>query len=802
MVVDSRDSVDASAASSSGGIRSSPSVPPDAACASFASSATSVGARSAASFEPRRGRRDDAAAGIASSRPFASAFDTFAGMAADLLALGDNHNVDFDGGKGIGADAAAGALRVGDGDGDSADRRGTAQQQQQQQQRRSFVQSDFVGGASCAIGRPQIDKVILEATASANECTNAFAEDGDGSSSAAPAFPPAGNFHSAFNEVPTRRADPPSANAAMGAVADPYGARYGAAAMRRVHPQESGGVGVNPGREREEEAMTPLARLRHIRSQGDGARGIDATAAATAASAATSSPEERALSDKQHRWRERQRQMAKKEQEQQEEAASVNSGSSASGGCGDNVSGTACFLQNLAGTGVAASLAEAGTSLVSVRNPADVLKGIMSQNCRIDLGDEQGREKNAYDCRPIPPSRSPDHAMRKSDRRAVGSGVGRDHRSNKGNRRLSRPRREGSHRTNDEDNRAYESGSDDVTSGEDGDVDDESDDDDRQYLVHPPSTDEESSNSGFPKPERGRSRPKYDGTVYTNAVTRRREGEELRQRREQERVREEADGELKGIDDAANGGPRSIATETEATSTAKGMDVLTKGTPRKVASPLVDIKKFVKQIATEGVPLTWHRVRGGSDMVIAPTLVLAFVQLEEADEDVDSGATYSEPRLVWNGAENVAFPEDEEDDEFGQGRDVRGSIGMFDIASVERVQPSDPASGHLRSSAESYGDFGGGFLITLNGGGSLLFEARDGTERTRVINGLRHMIARMAFNVVIGNSEVCSELLDFGEEDDEEIDEQEEINQAMKDVTNHLVDKAALKISMAAQQIS
>jgi hypothetical protein len=80
-------------------------------------------------------------------------------------------------------------------------------------------------------------------------------------------------------------------------------------------------------------------------------------------------------------------------------------------------------------------------------------------------------------------------------------------------------------------------------------------------------------------------------------------------------------------------------------------------------------------------------------------------------------------------------------------------------------------------------------LITLADSSCFLFEAPDIENARKFMRGLRWIEARMTFNIIVGNMDVCSEMLiTDGDEHSCIGDLTAEIFQK---VTNELVDKAA-----------
>mmetsp|Transcript_38771 Transcript_38771/g.79227 ORF Transcript_38771/g.79227 Transcript_38771/m.79227 type:complete len:724 (-) Transcript_38771:205-2376(-) len=186
------------------------------------------------------------------------------------------------------------------------------------------------------------------------------------------------------------------------------------------------------------------------------------------------------------------------------------------------------------------------------------------------------------------------------------------------------------------------------------------------------------------------------------------------------------------------------------------------------------LKAFVEQITKEGCPLIWHKVQD-SNMYMRPTSIRAFISLEDAADE----SSHMDPCLLWDiivkdsSTTGVAT---------SGGEPTRGSIGLFDISSVEKA-------GLMNLSSYPFAIPGNSFFVTLNNGGVILFEAKDEIEQKKFIQGLRWIVARLAFNLIVGNSRICTELLNYGGGEDNTVDAEDE-TRTMDDVTNHLVDKS------------
>jgi hypothetical protein len=185
----------------------------------------------------------------------------------------------------------------------------------------------------------------------------------------------------------------------------------------------------------------------------------------------------------------------------------------------------------------------------------------------------------------------------------------------------------------------------------------------------------------------------------------------------------------------------------------------------------------LQQTSSEGLALIWHQPET-VETYEAPTTVKA--RLEHGTARPDGG--YAGPRFVWRQA--------------GAG----GSIDLFDIHSLDKVSP-------LQLEAYPFAMPGNSFIIRLSSGADFVFEASSDTEAWRIIHGLRWVVARLAFNLVIGNQDVSCELLSVdaggklvpsGERGSPQSPLDEiALSRAMDDVTNLLVDKSVFVASSA-----
>lgn len=166
--------------------------------------------------------------------------------------------------------------------------------------------------------------------------------------------------------------------------------------------------------------------------------------------------------------------------------------------------------------------------------------------------------------------------------------------------------------------------------------------------------------------------------------------------------------------------------------------------------------------------MIWHGPQGDSTAFSRPCGVVAHLDLGSPADGV-----YGGPQLVWK----------KQDGSDG------GAIDLFDIQSM------DTASLDMLEQYQ-FAIPGNTFFVVLNNGSHVVFEASSEIEANRFIHGLRWCVARLAFNLVVGNPIVCCELLSVkGDTPASPQSPLEEAlwSKAMNDVTNHLVDKSLMK---------
>jgi hypothetical protein len=142
-----------------------------------------------------------------------------------------------------------------------------------------------------------------------------------------------------------------------------------------------------------------------------------------------------------------------------------------------------------------------------------------------------------------------------------------------------------------------------------------------------------------------------------------------------------------------------------------------------------------------------------------------------------SGSQYG-PRLVWAG---IKTP----DNTFG--------IDLFDIRSLDKA-------GAMHLQDYPFAIPGRSIFLKLTRGRDFVFEASTEEQARRFIHGMRWVVARLAFNLVIGNLDVSCELVDIGLVDGKKkvrpdtALEESRWTKAMDDMTNQLVDKSVFHL--------
>lgn len=174
--------------------------------------------------------------------------------------------------------------------------------------------------------------------------------------------------------------------------------------------------------------------------------------------------------------------------------------------------------------------------------------------------------------------------------------------------------------------------------------------------------------------------------------------------------------------------------------------------------------------------LIWHGPQGDSTAFRRPCGVVAHLNLGEPTDGI-----YGGPQIVWH----------KQDGSDG------GVIDLFDIQSM------DTASLDMLESYQ-FAIPDNTFFVVLNNGKHVVFEASSEVEAKRFVHGLCWVVARLSFNLVVGNPLVSCELLSVegNRSSDSPQTPMEEalMSKAMNDVTNHLVDKTLMQTTCQEEE--
>ena len=179
------------------------------------------------------------------------------------------------------------------------------------------------------------------------------------------------------------------------------------------------------------------------------------------------------------------------------------------------------------------------------------------------------------------------------------------------------------------------------------------------------------------------------------------------------------------------------------------------------------VKNFIQEIVSQGIELQWHK----EQVSMFPSKVNMTIKPGYRKPN----GCFCGPRLGW-------FDVDDADDTFG--------IDLFDIRSLERPSPIDLQDYPYAIPSRT-------IVLKSSRLGDFVFEATTEAVTRRFIHGMRWVVARLAFNLVIGNLDVSCELLDVGVGTDngkqrapETPLEEAHWTNAMNDVTNQLMAKS------------
>ena len=175
------------------------------------------------------------------------------------------------------------------------------------------------------------------------------------------------------------------------------------------------------------------------------------------------------------------------------------------------------------------------------------------------------------------------------------------------------------------------------------------------------------------------------------------------------------------------------------------------------------IQAFIRETSQEGYPLIWHKPSEDGRTFDNPIEIVAFLERGFLQEE----GNFAGPRLAWYSTSGAAL----------------GAIDLLDIRSLVKASP-------LQLSEFPFAMPGNSLILKLhNSFDELVLEADSTLDARRFIHGLRWVVARLAFNLIIGNREVSCELLEL--RDGPQINSKTEMKKAMNDVTIQLIEKTS-----------
>lgn len=175
------------------------------------------------------------------------------------------------------------------------------------------------------------------------------------------------------------------------------------------------------------------------------------------------------------------------------------------------------------------------------------------------------------------------------------------------------------------------------------------------------------------------------------------------------------------------------------------------------------VNDFIEDLTDMGESMLWHK----ETAVMNPATVR--IRLKKGYRCMDG--TFCSPRLVWA------------DDSKGQ----KYGVDLFDIQSLTKADT-------LELENFPYAMPGRTVCLKIANGGSFILEARSEEDAFRFVRGIRWVVSRLAFNLVIGNVDVSCELLDLGLIESPAVARPSSLmefdwSRAMDDVADHLVEK-------------
>lgn len=175
------------------------------------------------------------------------------------------------------------------------------------------------------------------------------------------------------------------------------------------------------------------------------------------------------------------------------------------------------------------------------------------------------------------------------------------------------------------------------------------------------------------------------------------------------------------------------------------------------------VQNFIQKAQNEGLDLLIHRKVRNNDLA-GPVKARAFLR----DGKKGIGGDFTGPWLEW----------------YTKDSQVQNSIDLFDIRSLDKATALQLEQYPLAIPGRS-------LVLRMNEGSDHVFEMHDESSAIQFVHGMRWAIARLSFNLIIGNVHVSCEMLEVKESPSRSPVIESNWNSAMNDLTNHLVDKSA-----------
>jgi hypothetical protein len=241
--------------------------------------------------------------------------------------------------------------------------------------------------------------------------------------------------------------------------------------------------------------------------------------------------------------------------------------------------------------------------------------------------------------------------------------------------------------------------------------------------------------------------------------------------KDDESVYSEYSGSDDSLDDNSEYSGKSDVSEDDDDDGVDGNEFLSSPRSSKSKSSL-----FLNSITNGGIRLIYYLpVHAASTTHDSSQPVKMFLQISDTKENE------LEPNLVWEIRGNISPRRKKK---YASLRTSGDSISLFDISSIQMASDSIDIDIFPDAEAEH------SLLITMNNGTVHLFEAESQYEARNVVHGLRWVVARLTYNIIVGNVNVVAEMLSLGDGDGPN----EITQEVLHDVSSQLVKKSVSKL--------